>query len=73
MRRVFSNCQVDRLAESIFVEPMEGYIKRLLWALVHLGVIPLDGAHDPWGPPLPSGEFEAIGRALEALLVVNQT
>jgi len=65
--------KVDRLAESIFVEPMEGYIKRLLWALVHLGVIPLDGAHDPWGPLLPSGEFEAIGRALEALLVVNQT
>jgi len=33
--------QADRLAESIFISPMEGYIKRLLWALVHLGVIPL--------------------------------
>jgi len=65
--------KVDHLAESLFIEPMEGYIQRLLWALVHLGVIPLDASHDPWGPSLPRDEFEAIGRTLDALMVVNQT
>ena len=39
----------------------------MLWALTHLGVIPLEAANDPWGPELPSREFEEIGRALEAL------
>jgi len=58
---------VDTLAETIFVNPMEGYIRRLLWALVHLGVIPLDAANDPWGPQLPSHEFDDVGRAIAAL------
>jgi len=53
---------VDTLAETIFVKPMEGYIRRLLWALVHLGVIPLEAAHDPWGPQLPPDEFDKVGR-----------
>jgi 4-hydroxy-tetrahydrodipicolinate synthase len=59
--------QVDLLAESTFIAPMEGYIKRLLWALVHLGVIPGEAAHDPWGPQLPEGEFDEIGRTLDLL------
>jgi 4-hydroxy-tetrahydrodipicolinate synthase len=63
---------VDRLAETIFVAPMEGYIKRLLWALVHLGVIPFEAANDPWGPPLPLDEFHIIGRTLDALVSVDQ-
>ena len=63
---------VDRLAETIFVQPMEGYIQRLLWALVHLGVIPLEAANDPWGPPLSRDEFETIGRTLDALMAVDQ-
>ena len=49
---------------------MEGYIRRLLWALVHLGVIPLEAANDPWGPQLPPDEFETIGRTLNALALV---
>lgn len=57
----------DRLAESIFIRPMEGYIKRLLWALVHLGVIPLEAANDPWAPPLSRHEFEEVGRTVAAL------
>ena len=63
---------VDRLAETIFVQPMEGYIRRLLWALVHLGVIPFEAANDPWGPQLDSDEFEAIGRTLNALALITQ-
>jgi 4-hydroxy-tetrahydrodipicolinate synthase len=63
---------VDRLAETIFVRPMEGYIKRLLWALVHLGVIPLEAANDPWGPQLDLDEFETVGRTLNALALITQ-
>src|SRR6185436_13614533 len=37
----------DTLAEALFVEPMEGYIQRILCALAHLGVIPIEAAHDP--------------------------
>jgi len=58
---------VDALAEVLFVSPMEGYIKRLLWALVHLGVIPLEAANDPWGPQLPTQEFDEIGLTVAAL------
>jgi 4-hydroxy-tetrahydrodipicolinate synthase len=60
---------VDLLAEALFVPPMEGYIKRLLWALVHSGVIPSEAAHDPWGPQLPAREFDDIGRTLDALAI----
>jgi 4-hydroxy-tetrahydrodipicolinate synthase len=58
---------VDSLAETLFVAPMEGYIQRLLWALVHLGVIPLEAANDPWGPKLPEREFDEVGSTLAAL------
>jgi 4-hydroxy-tetrahydrodipicolinate synthase len=63
---------VDMLAETIFVRPMEGYIQRLLWALVHLGVIPLEAAIDPWGPQLPGSEFDRVGRTLNALALATQ-
>jgi len=66
-RFLFLSDQVDLLAESIFINPIEGYITRLLWSLVHLGIIPLAAAHDPWGPQLPAGEFEAVGRTLAAI------
>ena len=66
-RFLFLSDQADLLAESIFITPIEGYITRLLWSLVHLGIIPLEAAHDPWGPQLPAGEFEAVGRTLAAL------
>jgi 4-hydroxy-tetrahydrodipicolinate synthase len=63
---------VDMLAETIFVRPMEGYIRRLLWALVHLGVIPLGAANDPWGPELARDEFDNVGRTLNALALATQ-
>ncbi len=58
---------VDRLSQALFVPPMEGYIRRILWALVHLGVLDLQSAHDPWGPALPETEFVAIGNTLRLL------
>jgi len=63
---------VDALAETIFIKPMEGYITRLLWALVHLGVIPLEAAHDPWGPQMSRDEFDRVGRCLKAPVLVTQ-
>ena len=51
---------------------LQGYIRRLLWALVHLGVIPLEAANDPWGPPLSRDEFANVGRMLEALKFESQ-
>ena len=47
--------------------PMEGYIHRMLWCLVHQGVIPEDAAHDPWGPALDPSEFDRIGTSLARL------
>ena len=58
---------VDQLGQVTFVPPMEGYILRMLWALVHLGVIGLESAHDPWGPALDDSEFAAIGKTLRAI------
>ena len=58
---------VDRLSQVLFVPPMEGYIHRMLWTLVHLGIIGRDSAHDPWGPDLPESEFTNIGETLASI------
>jgi 4-hydroxy-tetrahydrodipicolinate synthase len=54
----------DRLAGATFVPPMEGYVRRMLWALAADGVIPDDACDDPWGPPLPPSERDAVVRAV---------
>ena len=59
--------QGDRLAEVLFIDPMEGYIGRILYALARLGVISADAANDPWGPPLTAIEFENIDALLSTL------
>jgi 4-hydroxy-tetrahydrodipicolinate synthase len=61
------NEAVDDLAVHTFCAPMEGYIQRMLWCLAHEGVIPLEAAHDPWGPPLDRAEFDRIGACLRRL------
>jgi hypothetical protein len=43
-----------------------------LWALVHLGVIPLQAANDPWGPQLDLDVFDTVGRTLNALSFITQ-
>ena len=60
---------VDQLAEALFIEPMEGYIGRILCALAMLGVIPSDAANDPWGPPLAQHEIDNITIVLNNLNV----
>ena len=43
----------DRLAQATFTEPMEGYIRRMLWAAAADGALPPESCDDPWGPALP--------------------
>ena len=56
--------QLDAFAQVTFQEPMEGYIRRMLWAVAAEGVIPEDACDDPWGPPLPSAERDLVRRAV---------
>jgi 4-hydroxy-tetrahydrodipicolinate synthase len=55
---------VDELAEVLFVSPMEGYIRRVLWTLVNEGIIGRKSSYDPWGPELCESEFAEIGNVL---------
>lgn len=50
----------DRLAQATFIAPMEGYIRRMLWAAAAEGAVPRDACDDPWGPRLPEGEREIV-------------
>jgi 4-hydroxy-tetrahydrodipicolinate synthase len=59
------NSPVDDFAQHTFVPPVEGYVLRLLWCLVHEGIIPPEAAHDPWGPRLSIGEFDTLGDCLK--------
>jgi 4-hydroxy-tetrahydrodipicolinate synthase len=54
--------KLDAFGAATFTAPMEGYIRRMLWALAADGVIPDDACDDPWGPPLPASERDAVRR-----------
>ncbi len=54
----------DRFADATFVPPMEGYVRRMLWAAAAEGAVPDDACDDPWGPPLPDGERHVVRRAV---------
>jgi len=54
--------QLDAFGAVTFIAPMEGYIRRMLWALAADGVIPDDACDDPWGPALPASERDAVRR-----------
>ncbi len=62
------NRLVDDLAGHTFRAPMEGYIQRMLWCLVHQGVLAAGAAHDPWGPALDPSEFTRLGQCLRRIL-----
>ncbi len=52
----------DRLGQTTFIDPMEGYIRRMLWAAAADGALPADACDDPWGPVLPDHERDAVER-----------
>ncbi len=54
----------DGFAAATFVPPIEGYVRRMLWALAADGVIPEDACDDPWGPSLAPDERDAVRRAV---------
>jgi 4-hydroxy-tetrahydrodipicolinate synthase len=56
---------LDRFGAATFTEPMEGYIRRMLWAAAEEGAIPPDACDDPWGPALPSAERDTVRRAVQ--------
>ena len=56
------SAQLDAFGAVTFTQPVEGYIRRMLWALAAEGVIPDEACDDPWGPPLPAAEREAVRR-----------
>jgi 4-hydroxy-tetrahydrodipicolinate synthase len=58
------SAQLDAFGQATFCPPMEGYIRRMLWALAAEGVIPDDSCDDPWGPKLPAAERDAVRRAV---------
>jgi 4-hydroxy-tetrahydrodipicolinate synthase len=60
---------VVELAEVLFVNPMEGYIGRIVCALAKLGIIPEEAAYDPWGPSLSASEIAKIENALNTVTV----
>lgn len=66
------SARIDALAQATFVAPMEGYIRRMLWAAAAEGSIPDEAAYDPWGPPLQAGERERVVAAVQACLTEAQ-
>lgn len=56
--------QLDAFGSVTFTAPMEGYIRRMLWALAADSVIPDEACDDPWGPALPETEREIVRRAV---------
>jgi len=56
---------LDRFAQATFTAPMEGYVRRMLWAAAAQGVIPDDACDDPWGPALDPAERDTVRRAVQ--------
>ena len=54
----------DEFARVTFQEPVEGYVRRMLWAAAAEGAVPDDACDDPWGPPLDPAERRAVQQAV---------
>jgi len=61
-RQLAATC--DDFARATFGDPVEGYVRRMLWALAADGVIPEDACDDPWGPALAAAERETVRQAV---------
>lgn len=55
---------IDRFSQQTFVPPMDGYVQRMLWAMVAEGVLSPDASDDPWGPSLPESQRDAVIQAV---------
>ena len=59
----------DRLGAAAFRDPVDGYIRRMLFLLAVEGVIPREAAYDPWGPAVPDEQLEEVERVAGDLRV----
>ena len=59
--------RIDEFGAVLFDTPVEGYIRRTLWALAAQNIIPADACDDPWGPALPAHERKRVADAVRAL------
>ncbi len=57
----------DHVAEAIFIEPIEGYARRLLVGLAYQRIIPEESADDPWAPPISPRDEELVKATLDAI------
>jgi 4-hydroxy-tetrahydrodipicolinate synthase len=55
---------VDAFGVATFTTPLEGYVRRMLWALAADGVLPTDACDDPWGPDLDAGARAEVAAAV---------
>jgi 4-hydroxy-tetrahydrodipicolinate synthase len=55
---------VDAFGIATFTKPLEGYVRRMLWALAADGVLPADACDDPWGPDLDADERDLVAAAV---------
>jgi 4-hydroxy-tetrahydrodipicolinate synthase len=51
---------IDEFATVTFASPVEGYVRRMLWAAAVDAHLPPDVCDDPWGPRLGAAEREAV-------------
>ena len=63
-RFVALSARCDRFAQATFTQPMEGYVRRMLWAAAADGALPPDACDDPWGPDLPPAERLSVEQAV---------
>jgi 4-hydroxy-tetrahydrodipicolinate synthase len=63
-RFVALSAALDRFSQATFTEPMEGYIRRMLWAAAADGALPDDACDDPWGPSLDPDARAAVRHAV---------
>ena len=55
---------IDEFAAVAFAPPVEGYVRRMLWAVSADARLPEDACDDPWGPTLGADERGAVVRAV---------
>ena len=54
----------DDFARATFRPPLEGYVRRMLWAAAADGAFSPEACDDPWGPALPEAERRAVEQAV---------
>lgn len=58
------SARLDAFAAVTFADPVEGYVRRMLWAAAAENLLPADCCDDPWGPPPAAGERERVEAAV---------